>query len=121
MPNKISHIALTVKDPRRTLSLFQELFGPVTVVQKEDDGHDETLVRLGGIWFVLVKADVDRSRTGDHIAFSVSKVELQELSDKLRKMDLEFFLARSDTAIYFFDYDNHVFELDTTDLDAIQI
>jgi len=33
-------------------------------------------------------------------------------------MKLEFFLARADTALYFFDYDNHVFELDTTDLDA---
>jgi len=31
---------------------------------------------------------------------------------------MEFFLARSDTALYFFDYDNHVFELDTTDLDV---
>jgi hypothetical protein len=26
--------------------------------------------------------------------------------------------ARADTALYFFDYDNHVFELDTTDLEA---
>lgn len=32
-------------------------------------------------------------------------------------MNIEFFLARSDTALYFFDYDNHAFELDTTDLD----
>jgi hypothetical protein len=32
-------------------------------------------------------------------------------------MNVEFFLARSDTALYFFDYDNHVFELDTADLD----
>ena len=32
-------------------------------------------------------------------------------------MNVEFFLARSDTALYFFDYDNHVFELNTTALD----
>ena len=36
---------------------------------------------------------------------------------KLKAANVEFFLARSDTALYFFDYDNHVFELDTTDLD----
>jgi hypothetical protein len=33
-------------------------------------------------------------------------------------MNHEFMLARSDTALYFFDYDNHVFELDTADLEA---
>jgi hypothetical protein len=27
-------------------------------------------------------------------------------------------LARADTALYFFDFDNHVFELDTTDLEV---
>ena len=38
-------------------------------------------------------------------------------AEKLKRMNIEFFLARSDTALYFFDYDNHAFELDTTDLD----
>jgi hypothetical protein len=26
---------------------------------------------------------------------------------------MEYILARGDTSLYFFDYDNHVFELDT--------
>ncbi len=42
---------------------------------------------------------------------------LLETAEKLNVINVEFFLARSDTALYFFDYDNHVFELDTTDLD----
>jgi hypothetical protein len=33
-------------------------------------------------------------------------------------MNHEFMLARGDTALYFFDYDDHVFELDTSDLEA---
>ena len=74
-------------------------------------------MRLGRTWFVLVQAQVDRSRTGDHIAFSVSKSTLLETAEKLQRTNVEFFLARSDTALYFFDYDNDVFELDTTDLD----
>ena len=53
-----------------------------------------------------------------HIAFAVSKATLLESAEKLKQMNLEFFLARSDTALYFFDYDNHIFELDTTDLDG---
>ena len=117
MLDAIGHIALTVKDPHRTTTLFKDLFGAVILARKDADGHEETYARLGRTWFVLVQAEVERPRTGDHIAFSVSKSTLLETAEKLKKMNTEFFLARSDTALYFFDYDNHVFELDTTDLD----
>ena len=117
MLDAISHIALIVKDSNRTAALFKELFGAHALVRKEDDGHEETYVRLGRTWFVLVQADTDRPRSGDHIAFSVSKSTLLETAERLKAMNVEFFLARTDTALYFFDYDNHVFELDTTDLD----
>ena len=61
--------------------------------------------------------EVHRSRTGDHIAFSVSKSALLACAEKLKQMGQEFLFARSDTALYFYDYDNHVFELDTADLE----
>jgi hypothetical protein len=117
MLETIGHIALTVKDSSRTATLFKGLFDAAIVVRKDTDGHEETYVRLGQTWFVLVQAEVDRPRTGDHIAFSVSKSTLLETAEKLKSTNVEFFLARSDTALYFFDYDNHAFELDTTDLD----
>jgi hypothetical protein len=59
---------------------------------------------------------VERTRSGDHIAFHVTQEVLRSTAEKLKAMDLEFILARSDTSLYFFDYDNHVFELDTTDV-----
>ena len=117
MLDTISHIALIVKDSSRTAALFKNLFGAAILVRKDADGHEETYVKLGRTWFVLVQAEVDRLRSGDHIAFSVSKSTLLETAENLRRMNVEFFLARSDTALYFFDYDNHVFELDTSDLE----
>ena len=117
MLDKIGHIALIVKDSSRTAALFKDLFGAQIVQRKDVDGHDETYVKLGRTWFVLAQAEVVRTRSGDHIAFSVSKTALLETAQKLKRMNMEFFLARSDTALYFFDYDNHVFELDTTDLE----
>jgi catechol 2,3-dioxygenase-like lactoylglutathione lyase family enzyme len=117
MLDTIGHIALIVKDPSRTATLFKELFAAAIVVRKDADGHEETYARLGRTWFVLVQAEVDRPRSGDHIAFSVSKSALLQTAEKLKSADVEFFLARSDSALYFFDYDNHVFELDTTDLE----
>jgi catechol 2,3-dioxygenase-like lactoylglutathione lyase family enzyme len=117
MLEAIGHVALVVQNPARTASLFKELFASKIVSRKDSDGHAETFVQLGRTWFVLVQADVQRSRTGDHIAFSVSKRTLLACAEKLKQMGQEFLLARSDTALYFYDYDNHVFELDTTDLE----
>ena len=117
MLDKIGHVALIVKDSSRTATLFKDLFGAAILVRKDVDGHEETYVKLGRTWFVLAQSEVVRPRSGDHIAFSVSMSTLLETAEKLKRLNIEFFLARSDTALYFVDYDNHVFELDTTDLD----
>ena len=118
MLESIGHIALLVADPARTAVLFENLFATRTVHRVDADGHDETFFNLGNTWFVLVKGDGQRKRTGDHLAFHVTKAELLATAEKLKAMHLEFILARSDSSLYFFDYDNHVFELDTTDLSS---
>lgn len=116
MLDAISHIALVVTDPARTAALFEQLFAARIVRRVDAEGHDETFVDLGGTWFLLAQAAVERTRSGDHIAFRVTQETLRATAEKLKAMDLEFILARSDTSLYFFDYDNHVFELDTTDV-----
>jgi len=117
MLKSISHIALVVKDPARTAALFHDLFGAQSVEREDEEGHPETFLRVGGIWIVLVGAPVQRARTGDHIAFHATPEILQATMAKLQSMGREFIRARSDRALYFFDYDDHVFELDTEDID----
>lgn len=113
MLGKLSHIALIVRDPSRTASLFADLFGARAIQRTDEDGHDENYLRLGDTWFVLVKADVERPLTGDHVAFLVSPPTLVAVAEKLAASGHKYQLARSDTALYFQDFDNHVFELDT--------
>jgi catechol 2,3-dioxygenase-like lactoylglutathione lyase family enzyme len=117
MLGSISHIALVVKDPARTAALFHDLFGARVIERKDDEGHLETFVRLGGIWIVLVGAPVERARTGDHIAFRATPQILEATAARLQALGREFIRARSDRALYFFDYDDHVFELDAEDMD----
>jgi len=113
MLGKISHIALIVRDPCRTASLFVDVFGARATRRADGDGHDESYMLLGETWFVLVKADVERPLTGDHVAFLVSPSTLTSVAEKLAATGHKYQLARSGTALYFQDYDNHVFELDT--------
>jgi catechol 2,3-dioxygenase-like lactoylglutathione lyase family enzyme len=117
MLDSLSHIALVVKDPPRTAALLHDLFSARVIERMDDEGHRETLVRLGGTWIVLVGAAVQRARTGDHIAFSATSEVLEATAVKLQTMGREFIRARSNRALYFFDYDDHVFELDAEGLD----
>lgn len=118
MLGKLSHIALIVRDPSRTASLFADVFDAKTIRRTDEDGHDESYVQLGDTWFVLVKAEVERPLTGDHIAFLVSPSTLAEVAGKLSAIGHAYQLARSDTALYFSDFDNHLFELDTTGVES---
>lgn len=117
MLESISHIALVVKDPARTAALFRDLFSARVVERVDDEGHLEALVRLGGIPIVLVAAPVERARTGDHIAFRATPEIIEATVAKLQTMGREFIRARSNKALYFFDDDDHVFELDADDID----
>lgn len=117
MIESISHIALVVKDPARTAALFHDLFSSRALERQDEQGHLETFVKLGGTWIVLVGAPVQRARTGDHIAFRATPELLEATVAKLQTMGREFIRARSNRALYFFDYDDHVFELAAEDLD----
>jgi catechol 2,3-dioxygenase-like lactoylglutathione lyase family enzyme len=117
MLDSISHVALVVKDPARTAALFRDLFDARAIERQDEEAHRETFVRLGSIWIVLVGAPVERARTGDHIAFRATPEVLEATVAKLQTMGREFIRARANKALYFFDYDDHVFELDTEDLD----
>jgi catechol 2,3-dioxygenase-like lactoylglutathione lyase family enzyme len=117
MLDSISHIALVVTDPARTAALFRDLFDARMVERHDEEGHRETFVKLGGAWMVLVGAAVERSRTGDHIALQATPEIIEATVAKLQKMGREFVRSRSNRALYFCDYDDHVFELSTEDLD----
>ncbi len=115
MLGPIAHVALTVRDPTRTADFLRDLFGDLPVLRRTDEeGHDETFVRLGVTWFALVAADVPRERTGDHIAFQVARETLSTIADKLKSKGCEFILSRTGTSLHFFDLDNHVLELDSS-------
>lgn len=118
MLGQLSHIALTVRDPARTAALFSGIFDARAVRRQDEDGHDETFVRLGEVRFVWVKADVERPLTGDHVAFLVSPSTLYRVADRLIAIGHQYQWARSDTALYFSDFDNHVFELDNVGVEC---
>ncbi len=61
-------------------------------------------------------------RTYNHIAFKISDDEFDAYADRVRSMDLDLREGRSRVdgegrSLYFYDYDNHLFELHTGTLE----
>jgi catechol 2,3-dioxygenase-like lactoylglutathione lyase family enzyme len=117
MLGPIAHVALIVRDAGRTAGFLRDLFDAPLLRRTDAEGHDETFVRLGVTWFALIGADVKRERTGDHVAFRVTRDSIPLFADRLKARGCEFILSESGTSLYFFDFDNHVFELDSSDQD----
>ena len=115
MLGPIAHVALIVRDPARTAGFLHDLFDGPVLRRTDAEGHDETFVRLGVTWFALVGADITRERTGDHVAFRVARETIPLVAGKLKSKGYEFILSSSGTSLYFFDFDNHTFELDSSD------
>jgi len=99
MLESISHIALIVRERARTAALLRELFSARVVERKDDEGHLETFVRLGGT------------------AFRATPEIIEATAAKLQAMGREFIRARSNRSLYFFDHGDQAFELDAEDID----
>jgi hypothetical protein len=114
VPKALSHIALIVSHPTRTAHLLTDVFKDARIVREEDpqDAHPEVILALAGLEFALIRGQGPASRNGDHIAFAVSKEEQLECARRMDALAVDYQMARHDTALYFSDYDNHVFKLD---------
>lgn len=117
MPKALSHIALIVANPTRSADLLTGVFDDARLLHGENptDSHPEASVQIGGTTFVLVRGNGPAMRNGDHIAFAVSKDEQLACTRRMDALALDYQMARNDTALYFSDYDNHVFELEVVE------
>lgn len=117
MPKALSHIALIVSHPTRTAHLLTDVFPDARILREEDpdDSHPEVILSLAGLEFALIRGQGPASRNGDHIAFAVTKQEQLDCARRMDTLAVDYQMARDDTALYFSDYDNHVFELEVVD------
>jgi hypothetical protein len=113
----LSHIGLEVKNSERTARLFQELFSAEIRYKKpENEVQAETFLRIGDIWFALIEGEGNKYRSDDHIALTVSENDLNSYAKKLSEMNIEYRFSKINSppkSLYFYDYDNHFFELQT--------
>jgi fosfomycin resistance protein FosX len=115
MPSILHHVALIVADRERSARIFELLFSAKVVLPGQDHrGPPEVLVRMPGLDLVFVKGQAPTQRADSHIAFAVRPSELVLHREKLVQLGIQAAEPRQGPqgrALYFVDYDNHLFEL----------
>ena len=125
MIHGLSHITLIVKDIERTAELFRNLFGAREVYssgEKQYSISKEKFFIIDDSWFAIMEGDPSRDRTYNHIAFRISEKDLDSYIQKITDLGLETRNGRNRVpgegkSVYFYDYDNHLFELHTGSLE----
>jgi catechol 2,3-dioxygenase-like lactoylglutathione lyase family enzyme len=118
----LSHITLICHDLDKTKALLEAMDAKMVY----DSGaqtfslSEERFYLLAGIWIATMKGP-SVSKTYNHIAFAVEAAALPEYERRIRALGLEVLPGRSrhpleGESLYFYDADNHLFELHTGSL-----
>lgn len=115
----ISHITLVVQDLERTSSLIMAVFDAQEVYSSGDKIFSisrERFFLIAGIWVVIMEGTPLTKRSYNHIAFEVTKHDIEFYRKRLEEAGVEVHIGRpriegEGVSLYFYDYDNHLFEL----------
>jgi fosfomycin resistance protein FosX len=120
----LSHITFIVKNLERTKRLFVDVLGGKEVYDSGDEKFSisrEKFFEVGGIWIAVMEGDPLSERSYNHVAFKVPAGDLPRYRAAIEELGLSIREPRpriegEGTSLYFYDFDNHLFELHTATL-----
>jgi len=82
----------------------------------------EKFFLLGGVWLAVMEGHPPHEKTYQHVAFKVADKDLPLYEANLRALGVEIKSPRARVpgegqSLYFYDFDNHLFELHTGTLE----
>jgi catechol 2,3-dioxygenase-like lactoylglutathione lyase family enzyme len=121
----LSHITFIVSDLERMSHFLKKIFDAREVYSSGEVRFSiskEKFFLINGLWFAIMEGDPSSEKTYNHVALKVSELDFEKYVARVRSLDIEILEGRSrisgeGTSLYFYDYDNHLFELHTGTLD----
>ncbi|MGJ6518239.1 fosfomycin resistance hydrolase FosX [Listeria monocytogenes] len=119
MISGLSHITLIVKDLNKTTAFLQNIFNAEEIYYSGDKTFSlskEKFFLIAGLWICIMEGDSLQERTYNHIAFQIQSEEVDEYTERIKALGVEMKPERprvqgEGRSIYFYDFDNHLFEL----------
>lgn len=117
----ISHITLIVSDLDRTEFFLLSIFNADKVYDSGDETFSvspERFFLIGGQWIATMQGDPLPTQTYNHIAFKIPDADYGDYAARLRAHNVNCREGRARVegegrSLYFYDHDNHLFELHT--------
>ncbi len=115
----ISHLTFIVRDLERAARFFCEGLGARQVYASGDATFSlsrERFFLLGGVWLAAMEGEPPAARSYGHVAFKVAAADLPACAARLRALGVDIQAPRAKVdgegeSLYFYDFDNHLFEL----------
>jgi catechol 2,3-dioxygenase-like lactoylglutathione lyase family enzyme len=120
----ISHVTFIVHDLEKSAAFFREILEAQEVYSSEGREFSvapEKFFLVGGMWIALMQGK-PTEKTYNHIAFKIPDEQFDRYVEKVRESGVEIKPPRpriegEGQSLYFYDYDNHLFEIHTGTLD----
>lgn len=117
----ISHLTLIVKDLEKTTYFLEEIFNAQEIYTSGKQTFSiaaEKFFLINDLWIAIMEGESLPTKTYNHIAFKIAEADFEDYYQKIKALGLEIKTGRSRIkgeakSIYFYDFDNHLFELHT--------
>lgn len=121
MIQEISHITFIVKDLKKMTHFLTHIFGAEEVYYSKEKTFSiskEKFFLINGLWVAIMEGEPLAERTYNHIAFKINEEDFELYENRIKNLGVDVRVGRSrvegeGSSLYFYDYDNHLFELHT--------
>jgi len=117
----LSHMTFIVRDLDRMTAILTGIFDATEVYasgERTFSASREKFFQVGGFWIAVMEGEALPMRSYNHVAFKIDDAELGAYEARIKALGLEILPPRTRVpgegrSIYFYDEDNHLFELHT--------
>ena len=117
----ISHITFIVRDLEKMTKFLTCIFDALEVYSSGEQTFSlskEKFFLINGLWVAVMEGEPLPEKTYNHVAFRITEEDYEFYAARVRSLGVDMKSGRSRVegegrSIYFYDYDNHLFELHT--------
>ena len=126
MTDALSHITLVVSDLDKMETVLTSVLNARKIYDSGADTFSlspERFFDIGGIWVAIMQGDPLPTRSYNHVAFNMGADEYDDRLARIKALGLDVREGRARVpeeghSIYFYDHDNHLFELHSGTLET---
>jgi catechol 2,3-dioxygenase-like lactoylglutathione lyase family enzyme len=117
----ISHITFIVTDLEKMTKFLTSIFDAEEIYSSGEQTFSiskEKFFLINGLWIAIMEGDSLPEKTYNHVAFKITEEDYELYAARVRNLGIDVKEGRSRVegegrSLYFYDYDNHLFELHT--------